>query len=239
MFTWPRTRAADKFFGWPQTKIGCQVRLKKQVKTSTYKEICVYISIFHYVQYLWHVLASRQLWLAAIFFGRFLWLAVTYFLQLFWAGPYKATKATFLQPCQETTCKKSLPFELICAVYLEYKVTITLSDPSHSSKLYFDGLICSVNQEPSLKEVASIWPYMWSNLVYSDSTTMKQPGSQLKKALVTLYFQYNKNSAKRVASIWLSIFLILYVLIKVHIKYNHPAWPRPFTTFSGARPLAR
>ena len=63
--------------------------------------------------------------------------------------------------------KKLLPFELICAVYLEYIVTIHFVCPyPNLLTLYVEwyiswtDLLCSAHQEPSRQKVASIWAYM-------------------------------------------------------------------------------
>ena len=76
-----------------------------------------------------------------------------YILPSNFVRPFPILMTLYFQYTKNPDVKKWPLFELICAVHLEYILTLSLSDRTQF-------LVCSVHQEPSCQWVASIWAYL-------------------------------------------------------------------------------
>ena len=107
--------------------------------------------------------------------------------------------------------KKWISFKFICAVYLKYIWTITIPK--------FSVLICSVQQEPSSQQVASIWSYMCSiHRVHSNHylcltvPTFTDPICSVQQ----------EPSHQKVASIWAYMYSILEYIVTINSVRLYP-----------------
>ena len=112
----------------------------------------------------------------------------------------------YVQYTKNQAVKKWLPFKLICAVYLEYIVTIHFVCPyPNILTLYvqwytsWNDLVWSVNQKPSHQKVASTWAYMCSILRVNINHSLCLSIPQFTYLLCSVH---QDPSHQKVASIW-------------------------------------